>query len=70
MSDNLLDVREASFYLNLSPATLRKWIFERRVVFVKLGGRVLFRQQDLDEFVRASLVQPRHRSHDGEEKIG
>ena len=57
--NGLLDVVQASSYLGLSPATLRKWVFERRVPFVRLGRRVLFRLEDLDGLVLSCLVMPR-----------
>ncbi len=53
----LLSVEEAAVYLHLSKHTLRAWLSQRRLPFVKLGGRVLLRQEDLDEFIKSSLVR-------------
>jgi excisionase family DNA binding protein len=54
---DLLTVREAAAMLRLKVSTIRAWVLQRRVPFVKLGGkRVLFRRQDLDALVTASVV--------------
>jgi len=48
--EGLLDAREAQKYLRLSRSTL--WRLRRQgLPVVKLGGRILFRQKDLDRFV-------------------
>lgn len=54
----LLNVEEASELLHLRPATLRDWVLKRRIPFVKLGGRVLFKRGDLLKLIEASVVQP------------
>ncbi len=38
----LLNVPEVSEYLGVSVATVRKWILERKVPFVKIGTAVRF----------------------------
>jgi len=54
---DLLTVKEASDLLRLKVSTIRAWVLQRRVPFVKLGGkRVLFRRQDLDALVASSIV--------------
>jgi excisionase family DNA binding protein len=59
---NLLDISEAAQRLGVSIHTLRGWVSQRRIKFVKLGGRrVLFREEDLDELVDRSVVEPRER---------
>lgn len=46
-SGELLDVRQAALLLGLSEHTVRGRIRRRQLPFVRLGGRVLFRRQDL-----------------------
>ncbi len=48
-------------YFGVSIATLRKWVHERRVPFIKLanGSLVRFRQRDLDRLILNGLVEPR-----------
>lgn len=54
---DLLNVREAASMLRLQVSTIRAWVLQRRIPFVKLGGkRVFFRRADLEELVTASVV--------------
>jgi len=48
----LLSVEEAAKYLGLQASTLRRWLYERRIPSVKLGRRVLLRQEVLDDLIR------------------
>jgi len=48
----LLGVEEVAAYLGLRPATIRRWVFERRFPTVKLGRRVLIRRDVVDDLVR------------------
>ena len=53
-----LDLRAAATRLGISPHTLRAWsIYQRRVPFVRLGRRLLFRVADLDAFTTAGRVE-------------
>jgi excisionase family DNA binding protein len=52
----LFDVSGGAGYLNLKDKTLRAWILQRRIPYVKLGRRVLFRKRDLDALIENSLV--------------
>lgn len=48
----LKSVDSGAQYLGLQPSTLRRWIYERRIPVVKLGRRVLIRQETLDDLIR------------------
>jgi excisionase family DNA binding protein len=54
--EKLLDVTEAAGLCRLRVSTLRRWVGERRVPFVKLGRRVLFRHEDIKELITQNLV--------------
>jgi excisionase family DNA binding protein len=54
----LLDIDEAAERLSLSNHTVRAMVRQRKIAFVKLGARVLFRPQDLVDFIESHLVQP------------
>jgi excisionase family DNA binding protein len=54
---HLLSVEEAAEYLGLSKHTIRAWLIQRRLPFLKLGGRVLLRHEDLVAFVNSNVVQ-------------
>jgi excisionase family DNA binding protein len=54
---DLLTVPEAASFLRLQPSTIRAWILQRKIPFVKLGHRaVRFRRCDLEKFITGSLV--------------
>ncbi len=55
-SKRLLPIPEAAAYLGISPKTIRNGLGPRAakpfpVKAVRLGGRVLFRREDLDQYV-------------------
>jgi excisionase family DNA binding protein len=56
-SKGLLSVRQAAAYLNVAEGTLRNWMSEHRVAYVKIGSRSHFRLGDLDAFIEAHLVR-------------
>ena len=47
----MLDVNRAANYLGVSTSFIRNLVASRRVVHYKLGGRVMFRREDIDQFV-------------------
>lgn len=56
MTSNL-SLRAAAERLGVAPLTLRRWaVYQRRVPFLRLGRRLLFRQRDLEAFEQANLV--------------
>jgi len=50
----LLDVARAAHLLGISPKTLRDWIQARRIDYVKVGTRVMFRPETIRQFVTAN----------------
>lgn len=56
----LMDISHASRYLNCSERYLRRLVQERRVPFIRLGGRkIRFSLHDLDSWVDAQRVPAR-----------
>lgn len=50
---------QAASYLGISKATLNGWRTRRKgPPYLKLGERVFYRREDLDEFISASLIHP------------
>jgi len=47
----ILDVNRAASYLGVSTSFIRTLVAQRSLVHYKLGGRVMFRRTDLDQFV-------------------
>jgi excisionase family DNA binding protein len=57
-SPELLTVIETAKALRISQGTVRAWVLARKIAYVKLGSRVLFKQTDIENFVNRSTVQP------------
>jgi excisionase family DNA binding protein len=62
MTKKCLSIVEAATYLNLSVHTLRKWVSYRKITFIKLGDRILFRVSDLEKLLEQNLIQPRRKA--------
>jgi DNA-binding transcriptional MerR regulator len=57
-----LPLKPAAERLGISPHTLRFWAVYRGLVpYVRLGRRIVFRPEDLDEFERRHRVEARER---------
>jgi len=57
--ERLLNVREAARYLAVSVSTLYGWVWQRRIVFVKMGRALRFDPLDLEAFVEANKQRPK-----------
>jgi excisionase family DNA binding protein len=55
----LLNVAEAAEMCHLKVSTIRRWIFNRRLPFVKLGRRVLLRSSDIEALIEQNIVPAR-----------
>ena len=49
---------EASAFLGCTPGTLRVWVSRKKVPFTKVGRKVRFRPEHLDEFLEQNTVKP------------
>lgn len=59
MDSDLLNVPEAATLLRLKPSTIRSWVCQKRIPYVKLGGRLVrFRRSDLEALIAGSVVPP------------
>ena len=57
--NDLIKTEGAAKILNLSPATLRLWrSIGKGPQFVKCGGAVRYRTEDLEEWVASRIVKP------------
>lgn len=55
MEYELLNVKEASFFLKVKISTLYAWTHQKRIKFVKLGSKLLFRKVDLIKLIECNL---------------
>lgn len=57
-ASDLMNVQELSRYLNVPVATLYNWVYFRKIPFIKLGGLLRFRKEEINEFVRQRTIKP------------
>lgn len=50
---------EAAAFLGLSPSTLYRYACQRRLEYRKLGGRLQYRESELERFKQAQIRTPR-----------
>lgn len=56
MNNTFLNVQEAASYLRISTSTLYRWVHQKKIKHVKIGSRVLFSQEYLDEFIKNNTI--------------
>ena len=56
MNDKLLNVQEAASYLHIATSTLYRWVHQKKIKRAKIGSRVLFSQEYLDEFINNNTI--------------
>jgi helix-turn-helix protein len=54
--EGLLDITRTAKVLGISPKTLRDHVLHRRIDYVKIGGRVLFRPDTLWDFIERNTI--------------
>jgi excisionase family DNA binding protein len=58
-SEGLLSVIEAAAYLGISRFTIYCWTSQKRIPYVKIGGRTMLLKEDLDRFISKNRVEPK-----------
>ena len=60
-SREVMNIRQASQYLGVSPDTLYKYVGEQRIPAFKLGNRWRFKKSKLDQWMeeKSSEIEPR-----------
>jgi excisionase family DNA binding protein len=57
-----LKCNEAADVLGISPWTLRHWVCERKITFIRKGRLVRFRPEDLERFMNSGVVKADERA--------
>lgn len=55
-----LTTREAAAYLGLSTSKLYKMTMEKEITHFRPHGKLLFRRDDLDEWIQARIIKSRY----------
>ena len=53
----LLTIKETAKFLKISETTIYRWVHQKKIQYTKLGSRVLFLQENLEEFIRSNTVE-------------
>lgn len=53
---NLYNIEETSKFLRISVSTLYRWVHKKEIPFVKLGGKLLFSQDEIQEYIKKNSV--------------
>jgi excisionase family DNA binding protein len=61
----LLTVPEAAALLRLKPSTIRAWVCQRRIPFVKVGRLVRIRRSDAEAYITSRIVEAKDGSLPG-----
>jgi excisionase family DNA binding protein len=54
--NDLMTVSETAAFLRLQPSTIRAWVCQRRIPFVKLGRLVRIKRTDAEAIITAGTV--------------
>jgi excisionase family DNA binding protein len=57
MASELLTVPEAAALLRLKPSTIRAWVCQKRIAYVKLGRLVRIKRSDAEALIQASVIE-------------
>jgi excisionase family DNA binding protein len=55
----LLSVVQAARLLNISVPTLRQWLSQRQLPYVKVGRRTMLRPEDIERFIEHNRKEAR-----------
>ena len=50
--ERLINSKELAEYLGVAPQTVRIWVSQRKIPFLKLGSAVRFSQEQVEEILR------------------
>jgi excisionase family DNA binding protein len=65
-ASDLMTSPEAAIYLRISKGTLRHWVSDRKIEFVKMGRSVRFRKAHLERFISENVQENDPKgTHDG-----
>jgi len=54
---HLMGIQQAAEYLGLSVGTMYQWRSQRRIPYIKVGWRVKFKKEQLDQWLAERTVQ-------------
>ena len=64
MEKRLLNIKELSEYLNVSPHTIYSWVSRHRIPHVKLNGVLRFKLESIEEWVKEKESNPKEEGYE------
>ncbi len=55
---HLMNIQEAAEYLGLTVGTMYQWRSQHKVPYIKVGRKVKFKKDQLDQWLATRTVQP------------
>ena len=55
--DNLENVKTVAEWLGVAPKTIHNWVYLRKIPYVKVGQKVLFRQKSLEAWLNRKEIK-------------
>ena len=56
--DNLINLETVSEILGVAPKTIHNWVYLRKVPYVKVGQKVMFRPKSLESWLNRKEIKP------------
>jgi excisionase family DNA binding protein len=58
-SSRLLNIPELSQMIRLTPGTIRVWVCQKKIPYVKMGKKVLFDCEEIDQWIEDKKISPK-----------
>jgi excisionase family DNA binding protein len=54
--EKLLKIKDVSAIFGIPEGTLRNWVYQKRIPYIKLGGHLRFKISDLEKYVNMNTM--------------
>lgn len=55
----LLNITELAEYLSVKEASIRSWVYKKKIPFIKVGKLVRFKVEDIELWLQSTKEEPR-----------
>ena len=56
----MLNIKQAAEKMNLKVSTLYAWVHKKKIAYVKIGGKLAFKEKQLDDFINSNNFIPEY----------
>ncbi len=57
--DKLLNINELAEYLSVKEASIRSWVYKKKIPFIKVGKLIRFKVEDIESWLQSKKEEPR-----------